>query len=175
MESVRTAFIYLVSFSPMLCQNHTSPVSWLDGAKHSYGLESARVLPPIKLVFLTLLLITDKSKSAPTCETQTSCTSAPPCLCGRRMFPSAWEESCNLSQLLSNVVLMAHYSMGWTQRAEPFPWCSAVRTFISFHHLFLREGSPPKIRESPNAKNICMEEKTHSTFLWCWGPAAFWW
>lgn len=70
----------------MLCQNHTSPVSWLDGAEHSYGLESARVLPPIELVFLTLLLITDKSKSAPTCEIQTSCKSAQPCLCGRRML-----------------------------------------------------------------------------------------
>lgn len=130
----------------MLCQNHTSQVSWLDGAEHSYGLESARVLPPIELVFLTLLLITDKSKSAPTCEIQTSCKSAQPCLCGRRMFPSAWEESCNLSQLLRDVVFMAHFAMGWMQRVELSPWCSDVRKFISFHHLFLGECSPPKIR-----------------------------
>jgi len=92
------------------------------------------------------------------------------------MFPSARKERCILrSQLLNYIGLMAHFSMGWMwRRAGLFPWCSDVRKPSVFHHPFLREFSPPKIKENPNAKNIYMEKKTHSTFMWYQGPATLW-
>lgn len=129
------------------------------------------------LVFLTLSVITDKSKSAPTCVIQTSYKSTLPCLCGRRMSPSARKESCLLRSRLPNCVgFMAHFSMGWMwRRAGLFPWCSDARKFIVFRHPFLREFSPPKIKENPNAKNIYMEKKTHGTFMWYQGPATLQW
>lgn len=127
-------------------------------------------------VFLTLSVITDKTKSAPTSVIQTSCKSALPRLYGRRMFPSARKESCLIrSPLLNDVVFMAHFSMGWMRRRPRlFPWCSDVRKLIVFHHPFLREFSPPKIKENSNAKNTYMEKKTRSTFMWYQGPATLW-
>lgn len=147
----------------MLCQNHTSLGSWLDGAEHSYSLESAQVFPPIKLVFLTLLLITDKNKSAPTCDTQTSCKSALPCLCGRRMFPGAWEESCCLSWLL--VMLFCGTLLpGLDAEGRAVPMVLRDVRKFSFHHLFLRKCSPPKIRENQMPKILVCKRKatTHS-------------
>lgn len=180
MESVRTAFIYLIfpRYSVLMrCQNHTSLVNYLDGAEHSYGLETARLLPSVKLVFLTLLVITDRRKSFPTCVIQPSCKSALSCLWGRRTLPSARKESCLLSSYLMMLGLWhtapwagCGGGQGYSQSAF-----SDVRKFIVFNHPFLREFSPPKIRENPNAKNIYMEKKTPSAFMWYQGQATLWW
>lgn len=152
----------------MRCQNHTSPVSCFDGGGHSYGLETARLLPSIKLVFLTLSVITDRRKSAPTCVILPSCKSALSCLCGRRTLPSARKGSCLLSSYLMMLVLWhtapwagCGAGQGYSQGAF-----SDVRKFIVFHHLFLQEFSPPKIKEGSNAKIIYMEKKIPSAFMW---------
>lgn len=149
----------------MLCQNHTSPVSRLDGAGHSCGLESARVLPPIKLVFLTLSVITDKTKSAPTCVIQTSCKSTLPCLYGRRMFPSGRKEGRLLrSQLLNYVGFMAHFCVGWVRgEGKAIPM---VLRCEKAHWI-----SPPIPQGVQSAKN---QEKTQrlKIFIWKRKPAA---
>lgn len=161
----------------MLCQNHTSAVSWLDGAGHSYGVESAQVLPPIKLVFLTLSVIPDKSKSAPTCVTQTSCKSTLPCLCGRRMFPSARKESCLLrSQLLNYVGFTAHFSMGWMLEEG-----RAIPMVLRYEKVHCISPPIPQGVQSTKKKKSRKTQmlkiftwKTHSTFMWYQEPAALW-